>query len=157
MILATVGMQLPFPRFAQALDEIAGKHGLQIVAQTFEPIAGLLHLDQRARLSPAEFDLLAQRATMIVGHAGIGTILSAAHAEKPIILYPRVAALGEHRNEHQLATAREFAVRTGIYVAYSNEELEALMLRSDLQSFVPSNAAHTRGLIDRVRSFVTGS
>ncbi|WP_033927462.1 glycosyltransferase [Sphingomonas sp. 35-24ZXX] len=156
MILATVGMQLPFPRFIRALDAIAGRYDLEIVAQAMEPVAGLPHLDQRASLSPAEFDALACRASVIAGHAGIGTILSAARVEKPIILYPRVAALGEHRNEHQLATAREFAVRTGIYVAHTNEELQALLLRKDLQSFTPANAEHTHTLISRVRAFVTG-
>lgn len=154
MILATVGMQLPFPRFIHALNEIAGRHRLNIVAQAMEPVAGLRFLDQRESLSPKDFDALACRAEVIVGHAGIGTILSAARAEKPIILYPRVAALGEHRNEHQLATAREFAARIGIYVAHTNQELESLLLRNDLQAFKPANSVQTHELVQRVRAFV---
>ena len=34
---------------------------------------------------------------MIVAHAGMGTIISAMQHQKPIIIFPRIAALGEHR------------------------------------------------------------
>ena len=47
--------------------------------------------------------------TAIVAHAGMGTILTALEIGKPLLVMPRRAALGEHRNDHQLATARRFA------------------------------------------------
>lgn len=53
-----------------------------------------------------EFDKLCHDARLIVAHAGMGTIISAMTKGKPIIVFPRIAALGEHRNEHQLATSK---------------------------------------------------
>ncbi len=58
----------------------------------------------------------------------MGSILTALELEKPIIIFPRRAALGEHRNEHQLATAKKFSGRTeGVYVAFDEAELIELL------------------------------
>lgn len=157
MILATVGMQLPFPRLIRALDAIAGRHGLHVVAQAMEPVAGLTHLDQRTSLSPAEFDALARACTLIVGHAGIGTMLSAAAHAKPLVLFPRIAALGEHRNEHQLATARQFGTHDGVTIARDEAELEQACLRRDAPPYRPAEQPQFRTLIDAVADFVSGA
>ena len=157
MILATVGMQLPFPRLIRALDAIAGRHALHIVAQAMEPVAGLTHLDQRTSLSPAEFDELARACTLIVGHAGIGTMLSAAAHARPLVLFPRIAALGEHRNEHQLATAKQFGAHTGITVAHDEAELEQACLRRDAAPYRPAEQPRYRTLVNAVADFVNGA
>ncbi|WP_019515190.1 glycosyltransferase [Sphingomonas sp. Mn802worker] len=156
MILATVGMQLPFPRLIRALDAIAARHHLHILAQALEPVAGLTHLDQRTSLTPAEFDALARDCVMIVGHAGIGTMLSAAAHAKPLVLFPRVAALGEHRNEHQRATARQFGTHPGITIAHDERELEQACLRDRTAPYRPAEQPQFRALIDRVADFVSG-
>lgn len=154
MIFATVGMQLPFPRFVTALDTIAGKHGLEIIVQTVENVPGLRNVDQRPSMSPCDFDTLAAQARVIAGHAGIGTIISAERFQKPIILFPRVAALGEHRNEHQLATVRNFEDREGIYVAETVDLLEQLLLRHELSAFrAEEGLAHSQ-LQQHIAKFV---
>jgi UDP-N-acetylglucosamine transferase subunit ALG13 len=66
-------------------------------------------------------------ADAIVAHAGMGTILNALQLGKPLLVMPRRAALGEHRNEHQSATARRFQELGGVAVADDAEALaEAL-------------------------------
>ena len=67
-------------------------------------------------------------ADAIVAHAGMGTILSALELGKPLLVMPRVAALGEHRNDHQLATAKRFAETGHVAVA---EDAEALIVKLD--------------------------
>ena len=62
---------------------------------------------------------------MVVAHAGMGTILSALQWEKPILVMPRRASLGEQRNEHQLATARHLSELGKINVAMDEAELRA--------------------------------
>jgi UDP-N-acetylglucosamine transferase subunit ALG13 len=79
------------------------------------------------RLSPSEFTKLLNGARVIVSHAGIGTIIQAYKHAKPIILVPRRAELGEHRNDHQLATVKNLSGRKGIYVAYNLEEICQLL------------------------------
>jgi UDP-N-acetylglucosamine transferase subunit ALG13 len=157
VILATVGTQLPFPRLLRALDGIAGRHSLRIVAQTCGSTPTLMHLEQHAFLKPAEFDRILAEATLLVGHAGTGTIFAAAQASKPLIVMPRQFSLGEHRNDHQVATARAFENRPGIHVAWNDEELERLVLTPDLP---PLRFGHWPGrdlLLDRVRSFLDPS
>jgi UDP-N-acetylglucosamine transferase subunit ALG13 len=132
VILATVGTQLPFPRLIQALDQLAPRLGEEVIAQTGKPDPGLRHVVQHDNLPPRQFDELFQTARTVVAHAGIGTVLAARKYRKPLILFPRRAAFGEHRNDHQIATAEQLAGRPGIHVAWTAEELEALLLNRDL-------------------------
>ena len=107
MIFVVTGTQLPFDRLIRMLDEIAPQLDEEIVAQVNG--SGYLprHINTIDLLPPDEFDRLFSSARLIVAHAGIGTIITAMQQQKPIIIFPRIAALGEHRNEHQLATAEK--------------------------------------------------
>jgi UDP-N-acetylglucosamine transferase subunit ALG13 len=116
---------------------LAQTRGLTIVAQTCEEGATYPHLDARPHLGPAEFESLAREATLIVGHAGIGTILTARRCAKPLIVMPRRASLGEHRNEHQLATVAALGDRAGIYIAEDESFLDGMLAKN----LVPLQAA----------------
>ena len=61
----------------------------------------------------------------MISHAGMGSIISARDVQIPIIIFPRLAAMGEHRNDHQLDTVKQFANRPGIYATSDYETLEA--------------------------------
>jgi UDP-N-acetylglucosamine transferase subunit ALG13 len=58
-----------------------------------------------AFMTRPEFEETYARATLVVGHAGTGTILAARRHGKPLIVVPRRHDLGEHRNDHQVETA----------------------------------------------------
>lgn len=123
VILLTVGTQLGFDRLIEAIDAIAPALGMRIVAQTGKGQYVPLNLEHRADFEPSEFRELVEDAELIVSHAGIGTVLAAGRARKPIVIMPRRAALSEHRNDHQLATARHLGSREGIVVAMDADEL----------------------------------
>jgi UDP-N-acetylglucosamine transferase subunit ALG13 len=53
----------------------------------------------------------------------MGTIISAAELGKRIVILPRRAELGEHRNNHQLATASRLSHLNGLVVADDCEHL----------------------------------
>lgn len=40
--------------------------------------------------------------------------------------------MGEHRNDHQVATAKQLEQRRGVYIAHDRDALEALLRRDDL-------------------------
>jgi UDP-N-acetylglucosamine transferase subunit ALG13 len=63
------------------------------------------------------------KADVIVSHAGMGTILSATEIGKPIVLMPRRADMGEHRNNHQLDTAAEMSALANVTVVHGLEDL----------------------------------
>lgn len=135
MIFATTGTQLAFPRLMAALNARAAGLGEEIVAQA-GPEAGAAAaypaLDIRTHLAPAEYEAIVVRARLLVAHAGIGTILTARRHGKPLIIVPRRHALGEHRNDHQLATARQVADLEGIHIAWEVDDLGPLLVRHDL-------------------------
>lgn len=125
MILVTVGMQLGFDRLIEAMDQLAPDLGQPVIAQTGQGTYVPQHMDARAKIAPADFETLMRDAQLIVSHAGIGTVLTAARVGKPVLLMPRRAGLGEHRNDHQLATARSLQGRAGILIAMDESELAA--------------------------------
>jgi len=130
MIFATVGTQEPFPRLMRYLDNIAGRHGLEIIGQIGKDNSVYSHIQTVKALNQAEFKDAIQNCSVIVGHAGIGTILSAQQQEKPLIICPRIAAKEEHLSDHQLWTVRQIKDLVGIYVAETEAELQDFILES---------------------------
>ena len=127
MIFAVAGTQLPFPRLMRALDAIAARRGLEVVAQTADPGFAAVALDARPFMAPDAFDDHVRRAAIVVAHAGMGVIIAAAEHNKPLILMGRKASLGEHRNDHQLATVRRFAGLPGLRVVEDEAGLEVAL------------------------------
>jgi UDP-N-acetylglucosamine transferase subunit ALG13 len=158
MIFATVGTQLPFDRLLSALDAWAALHSdIPVLAQTGCDATCYAHLTCRHHLDQTTFAAWMAQAKVIVAHAGMGTILQAAEAGKPLILMPRRADLGEHRNDHQLATAAEMAVLSNVTVVHDATGL-AIALRQALQRTeacqpVLSASAQPR-LIEALKEFI---
>jgi UDP-N-acetylglucosamine transferase subunit ALG13 len=157
VIIVTVGMQLGFDRLIAAMDGLAPDLGMKVIAQTGKGTYAPRHMEARTRIAPDEFEALVAEARLIVAHAGIGTVLTAARCRKPILLMPRRADLGEHRNDHQMATARKLAGRPGILVAADESELPARIaegLAMTDWSATPSPTA--RRLHDALAAFIEG-
>jgi UDP-N-acetylglucosamine transferase subunit ALG13 len=129
VIFVTVGTQLPFDRLIDAMDAWAAGSGEPVVAQAgpHADAARWPHLDIRTHLRPSEFETQFAAARIVVGHAGIGTILSAQRFRRPLVILPRRASLGEHRNDHQMATAREVMRLPGVHVAMEVGDLPGLL------------------------------
>lgn len=127
MILVTVGTQLPFDRFVRIMDRLAPTLGDDVFAQTGRGHYQPMHMRSQQVIGPIEFEQLIRQCSRIVSHAGIGTIVMAQKHRKPLILFPRLGALDEHRNDHQLATVRALRGRPGIHCACDEAELVALV------------------------------
>lgn len=151
MILVTIGTQLPFPRLIGMMAALAPQLDEEIVAQIGLDTADYDGIETRATLSPAEFGRLFDRARVIVAHAGIGTILSAKTRRKPLIIVPRRHDMNEHRNDHQLATARQIEGLEGLYVAWEAADLTRLLTGPALAPAVPALGPRATQLVDRLR------
>jgi len=156
VIFATVGTQLPFPRLLDTLDGLAETLGEEIIAQTGKDEGHWPNLDVHRLLSPAEFEAKFTAARVVVAHAGIGTILAAQRHGKPLVILPRRFERGEHRNDHQLATARQVESREGIHVAWEAEDLKELLSTPALSpaSYAPSPSLE--GLIGHLKGLIEG-
>lgn len=129
MIFLTVGTQLPFDRLVRAVDDwCAVSAPCAVFGQIGEPgRAGYRpkHFDWWPFVDPEEFRRRFDQASVIVAHAGMGSIITALLHQKPIVIMPRRDDLGEHRNDHQYATAKSFANRPLVHVAMTEQELPA--------------------------------
>jgi len=158
LIYVTVGTQLPFDRLVRAVDEWAalrGRHDVfaQIGLSLYRPSA----ISWENFLTPDKGVELLNRAEIIVSHAGTGTIIGALERCKPIIVVPRRADLGEHRTDHQMATARRFGERGLVSVAETGSALSQLLDRPELVSCVPRiDACADEHLIAFISSVLNG-
>ena len=152
---------MPFDRLIRTMDAWAAAHPatpvfFQIGKGAYEPRHGGF-----VRLMPvaAYRDRLAA-AALFVAHAGMGSIISAIQAGKPLVMLPRSKALGEHNTDHQLATAATIGRRDGLHVAAAEDDLGPLLdaLLAD-PAAAPAPIAPFAGaeLTGRVRAFIFGA
>lgn len=158
MIFVTVGTQLAFDRLVNAVDFWSKDHlDVKVFAQIGPSTEKTQYIDSADFLSPAEANKYFKAADLIVAHAGMGSILTALQLNKPILIMPRKASLGEHRNEHQLATAKWLEGKPGIYVANDENVLVDLLNRlSDLSC--PERIADVapKAFSSRINQFILG-
>lgn len=147
---------MPFDRMITWLDQWALDRQrddvfAQIGASEFKP--------KRIRcerfLAPSEFRKNIEQASGFVGHAGMGTIISALQLGKPLLVLPRLGNLGETRNDHQVGTAQRFSESGRILAAYSEEEFYEKL--DQLHLFRPAeciSATASDSLMHAIRTFV---
>ena len=139
MILVTVGAQMPFDRMIRAVDAWAAERGrddifAQIGTTDFVPQA----IEWTPFLEPEEFRVRVRDADILVAHAGMGSIISAMEAGKPILVMPRRGDLRETRNDHQVATAERFLAMGRVSVAFDETELKTKL---DMLDSMPASQA----------------
>lgn len=155
MIFLTVGTQKPFDRLVSAVDSWASESGEEVFAQIGGSSLRPEHLDWHRFINAQEFRQKSADADIIVAHAGMGTILTGLDLGKPVVVVPRLHALGEHRNDHQLATVDQLSRFPSIRPVY---ELEALGATLDALKNAPPPesevAQASSGLLLTIQNFI---
>lgn len=154
MIFVTIGTQASFDRFIRIIDEIAPLIKEPIIAQTYKSQYIAKNIKTIDFLPPDKFNNLFNEARIIISHAGMGTIISAMCKNKPIIVFPRRASLGEHRNEHQLATAKKMKELNYVYVAYNKQELQNFLTKQDLKPLHNLTNFASESLTNSITEFI---
>jgi UDP-N-acetylglucosamine transferase subunit ALG13 len=157
MILVTVGTDGPFDRLIATVDRWAGETGrADVIAQIGRSRLQPQFMRWYEFLDPQQFKEYFTSAELVIAHAGMGTILSALRYEKPLLVMPRRAALGEQRNEHQLATARRLMEMGKVSVAFDEAELLIRLagVNELVETRAPIGAYAEPRLIDGIRDFI---
>lgn len=156
MIFVTVGAQMPFDRLVRAVDEWARRaNRSDVFAQTGDTSWQPQHIEWTPFLDPPAFRDRVREAAAIVAHAGMGSIITALTAGKPILVMPRRGDLRETRNDHQVATARRFKELGRVAVAFDEQELaEQLDNIAALRASERAADAASPELIAALREFV---
>ena len=105
MILICTGTQkFPFDRLLAETDRLIGTGVIteEVTAQT----GYSSYVPVRYRSAPffdqSEMEALIRKADLVISHGGSGTIMYALRFKKKVIAVPRLAAFGEHINDHQM-------------------------------------------------------
>jgi UDP-N-acetylglucosamine transferase subunit ALG13 len=158
VIFVTIGSMFPFDRLIQLVDELAPEWP----AESFFAQIGETSLEPRNMafekvLTAKAFNDKVGSARLLIAHAGMGSVITAMEARKPIAVLPRLAAHGEVTTDHQLATARWLKGKPGIHVAMEEAELKgaieaALATPADQDSMSVTAPAP---FLQKIRSFIT--
>jgi UDP-N-acetylglucosamine transferase subunit ALG13 len=126
MIFVTVGSSMSFDRFVRAVDEWAGSRGrTDVFAQIGQSDYRPKYIRAVQFMDPSEFRERVRSSSLVVAHAGMGSIITALELGKHIVVMPRREHLGETRSDHQVATAKHFEQLPNIVVAYDESELRS--------------------------------
>lgn len=158
MIFVTIGTQEPFDRLIKAIDEVAKLlPNERIVAQVIKSEYKVRNIETVGFISPQKFDELLNEADLVIGHAGMGTVISALTQNKPLVILPRKLSLGEHRNDHQMATAKKMHELGYVDVVFAEEDLKRTILeikkKSKVNETILNNWASPT-LISSLREFI---
>jgi UDP-N-acetylglucosamine transferase subunit ALG13 len=126
LILVTVGTQLTFDRLIKAVEAWAIENDYtDIVFQTgtnaYKPKVGNTY----DFINASQMDKYFSAAELVIGHAGMGTILTCLTNSKPLVIMPRLFKYDEHRNDHQVGTFDKVKKIVGIISAKEESELGA--------------------------------
>ena len=162
MIFLTVGSELAFDRLVRAVDEWAKANNRKdIIGQIADP-GPYGYWPKQIQwfkfTSAEEYSQYFDEAELIISHAGMGSIITAALKKKPIIIMPRRAELKETRNNHQLSTADKFSTRKGIFIATDEISMGTLLERWNLllchQPTEDTGEFAEERLIQAIRNFI---
>ncbi|QTF91290.1 glycosyltransferase [Halomonas sp. BM-2019] len=150
-ILFAAGTQFPFPRLDEVVLGVARKRpAWPLVYQagpgaSLQRFVSLPNLQARPLFEAEHYRQLFAEAELVVTHAGMGNILACLEQGKPFLMMPRLARLGEHRNDHQVDTAEAI---TGIYGVPCHDQVDSLVraiLAYDIAAApagIPTEAIH---------------
>jgi UDP-N-acetylglucosamine transferase subunit ALG13 len=157
VIFVTVGTQLPFERLVAAVDNWSGTKSPkpEVLAQVGAGSLDYGNLRSVRTLDGAQYSAAIADAELIIAHAGTGSILTALDLGIPVIVMPRDDRRGEHRDDHQMQTARQLEKMGLVSIAWSEKELP-LLIDDKLRQPRAARTKRKRGneLVDYLHSYL---
>lgn len=159
-LFVTVGSMLPFDRLVLAMAAWAAAHpAAEVVAQVGQNGATPAGMQCRPLMSPQEFQSEVEAADVVVAHAGMGTVIAALEAGKPLVVLPRRPEAGEATSAHQVDTVRWLAAKPGVAVAEQVQDLDAaievaLQRRQGVAGLAAAGDLSRSSLVAALRGFI---
>jgi UDP-N-acetylglucosamine transferase subunit ALG13 len=153
----TVGTHGPFPRLIEGVDRLAAEGKLpRPIAVQHPGETKCPHADQRFEsCSSAEFEEHLKKASLVLTHAGTGSIFSALEARRPVIALPRLAEYGEHYDDHQKEILKKLTELGAILGGETLEDLERNL--NVLKTFEPNEIRYDSSVIvGKIEELVAG-
>lgn len=110
MIFVTLGTQkFQMNRLIKAVDGLAADLSEEVFVQRGWSDYVPKHCKYADFIDSAEYAKMIADCSMLITHAGVGTIISGINCGKPIIVVPRRNKYAEHVDDHQRQIANAFA------------------------------------------------
>ena len=149
MIVVTVGSQIfPFDRLLKAVDELVGNGTIteDVFAQTGYSTYQPVHYAYSAFMDRDAFREAEGKADLVITHGGSGAIIGALKQGKRVIAVPRLAAYGEHVDDHQKQLVSQFSEAHLILMCTDMQNLPACIEKARTEKFAHYES-HTQDFI----------
>jgi len=156
MIFVVLGTQkFQLNRLLQKLDDYV-EQGLikdevyaQIGNSTYKP----RNYSYKEFFDKKEFDETIGKSDVVIAHSGVGTIITAIHAQKPVVVFPRLAKYKEHVDDHQLEIAKAFEMKKYVLCCYEDDDLLEIIDKSRSYDF-DEYVSQQKQIIGIIRNFL---
>ena len=132
MIFVTTGTQkFQFDRLLRMIDELIEKGMIQeeVYAQSGYCTYTPKHYSSIQFMKQDEFNQKINEASLVIAHAGVGSILTTLNHHKRLIVVPRDEKYQEHVDHHQYEIAKKYQELNYLFYATSTQELEEAYLK----------------------------
>ncbi|WP_434529983.1 glycosyltransferase (plasmid) [Haloarcula sp. NS06] len=153
MIFATVGTSPDgFDRLVRGVDAIAPALGEPVTAQVGHGEYIPENINWFRFTDKEEIHELYRTASVVVAHAGAGTLSTALSYERPVVILPRREERGEHNDDHQTELATALSDRPGVQVVSETDELNSAIERARSES--PDSVSTDRSLVQFLSGYI---
>ncbi|QIO24113.1 glycosyltransferase [Haloarcula sp. JP-L23] len=153
MMFATVGTRPDgFDRLIRQIDSIAVDFDEPIRAQIGAGEYVPEDIDWFRFTSEEEIHELYRTATVVIAHAGAGTLLTALSYGKPIVVLPRREQHGDHNDDHQTELANALSERAEVFVVHETSELRRAM--RDARSISVESGSENNSLVRFLNDYI---
>lgn len=136
MIFIVLGTQdKSFDRLLKKVDEMIEKKVIQdeVIVQAGKTVYHSAKMKIFDYVEQNQFNEYVDKATYIISHGGVGTIMSGINHGKPVLAVARLSKYSEHENDHQVEIVEQFA-ESGLIIGCTNiDEFEKKF--SELKNF----------------------
>jgi len=155
LIFVTVGTHNQgFERLVRKIDDLVEKKKIRdkVIIQT-----GYTEYKPKACkwfkfVSPQEFEKICKKSSLIITHAGVGSIMTCLKFSKSIIVVPRLKKFNEHKDDHQLQITKELEIQGKILAVYDVDKLENMISRA--RTWKPKKTSKENKILSLVDNYL---
>lgn len=156
MILVLLGtMNFQFTRPLKEIEKLC-KNGIiddEIIVQSGFTVYHSKYFEIIPFIEPDEINKLIEKSSLIISHAGTGSVMGAIKKNKKTIAVARYQELGEHIDNHQLDLLDEFSIKGYLIPWYKDDNLIELL--SKVKTFTPKPYISSKQkIIDHLKNYI---
>jgi len=156
MILVTLGtFPTQFQRPLIAIEELCKNSTIreEVIVQNGHTTMESSFLNMRPFIAPEELTDIYKKATLIISHAGTGSLIKGIKLNKKVIAIARLAKYNEHVDDHQIEILNMLAKLNYILPWHENVELSTLL--TEIKTFEPAQYnSNKQNIINYLNNYI---